>query len=368
MAFLIIGLAIGVATIVGLYSITMAMEREVADRFDEIGANITVVPQADDLALSYGGISVSDLSFDVKDLDMSAIDRIWSIHNKENIAIVAPKLMGTTIADNKEILLIGVDFKSELRMKKWWEINGTKPEAPEEILLGYELARELAKEPGDGIEIQGQTFQVAAVLNPVGGQEDYVAFMDLAETQDLLGKPESLSFVEVAALCSTCPIEEIVEQISEKLPEAKVTAVKEVVQARQEIVERFSSLALAVSGIVLVVGALVVLVTMMSSVNERTREIGIFRAIGFRESHVIRIILMEAFFVSVIGGIIGYLMGMLGAMAVGPVIAEMDVLITWHPEVALAAVGIAVVIGLMASSIPAIKAAAKDPVEALRFI
>jgi len=368
MVFLVVGMVIGIATIVALYTITTAMEREIADKFDQIGANMTVAPKTDDLSLSYGGVSAADVTNNAKELDMSAIDKIRSIKNKENIATIAPKLLGALKTGGKDKLVMGVQWENELRMKRWWKIDGKKPARAEEVLLGNHVARELNKKPGDELALGEKKFRVAGVLRELGGQEDAVIFMDLATTQQMLGKKDKLSFLEVSALCSTCPIEEIIRQISDRLPEAQATAIKEVVQARKDFVDRFSGMALAVSGIVLAIGSLVVLITMMSSVNERTREIGIFRAIGFRKSHVMGVILMEAAVVSVIGGLAGYLVGMAAAKFAAPVIAQMDVAIIWDPVIGVAALGLAVVIGLAASLFPAIQASRQDPVEALRFI
>lgn len=368
MAFLVVGMVIGIATIVALYTITTAMELEIADKFDQIGANMTVVPKTDDLSLSYGGVSAADVANNAKELDMSAIQKIRTIKNRENIATIAPKLLGAMKSGGRDRLVMGVQWENELRMKRWWKIDGKKPARAEELLLGAHAARELNKKPGDEVALGNKKFQVAGVIKELGSQEDAVIFMDLATTQQMLGKKDKLSFLEVSALCSTCPIEEIIRQISEKLPEAKATAIKEVVQARKDFVDRFSNMALAVSGIVLAIGSLVVLITMMSSVNERTREIGIFRAIGFRKSHVIGVILMEAAVVSVIGGLAGYLIGMVTAKFAAPAIAQMDVVIKWEPVIGLAAMGLAVVIGLAASLFPAYQASRQDPVEALRFI
>lgn len=368
MAFLVAGMVIGIATIVALYTITTAMEREIADKFDQIGANMTVVPKTDDLSLSYGGVSAADVANNVKELDMSAIEKIRSIKNKENIATIAPKLLGVVKAGGRDRLVMGVEWENELRMKRWWKIEGKKPSRTNDVLLGANAARELNKKPGDELVLENKKFKVAGVLKELGAQEDAVVFAELAATQQMLGKKDKLSYLEVSALCATCPIEEIILQISGKLPEAKATAIKEVVQARKDFVDRFSKMALAVSGIVLAIGSLVVLITMMSSVNERTREIGIFRAIGFRKSHVMGVILLEATVVSIIGGLTGYLVGMATAKFAAPVIAQMDVVIKWDPAVGMAALGIAIVIGLIASLFPAVQAARQDPVEALRFI
>ncbi|HWI55257.1 MAG TPA: FtsX-like permease family protein, partial [Desulfobacteria bacterium] len=254
------------------------------------------------------------------------------------------------------------------RMKRWWKVQGNKPAGPGDVLLGSQAAGELNKKTGDKLEVKGKTYTVTGIIEETGNQEDMVIFMDLNELQTITGKSGTVSFVEVSALCSTCPIEDITAQISGKIPGTKVSAIKEVVQARKDFVDRFAQMGIYVSIIVLVVGSLVVLITMMSSVSERTREIGIFRAIGFRKGHVISVILMESGMISIVGGIAGYLAGMAAAIIVAPVIAQMEVKIPWDFKIALAAMVIAVGMGLAASVFPALKASRQDPVEALRFI
>ena len=151
---------------------------------------------------------------------------------------------------------------------------------------------------------------VSGILDGTGSQDDHILFTRLVTAQALLGKEGRISLAEVAALCSGCPIEEMVKQISEILPGANVMAIKQVVQGRMETLNHFRKASYGLSAIVALVGALVVLVTMMGSVRERTAEIGIFRAIGFRSNHVMKIILLEAGIVSVLAGVLGYLLGL----------------------------------------------------------
>lgn len=368
MLFLVMGMVIAITTIVSLYTITTAMKTYIGDKFDQIGANMTIVPKSSDLSLSYGGVSVGDLNYDVKNLSMSDMVKMKQIKNKGNIGNIAPKLLGSAQIENKDKAIVGVLFKNEARMKKWWKFKGTKPVGDNDVLLGSTVATELNKKPGDSIDINGKSYQVKTVLEPMGSEDDSIVMLDIKEVQQILGKPDAVSFFEVSALCNTCPIEEITRQLRVALPKADVKAVKEAIQARQLIVDRFANLALGVSIMVLAVGSLIVLTTMMSSVNERTREIGIFRAIGFRKLHIIEIILMEAAIISAIGGLIGYLVGMLLAKFIGPVIAQMDVKILWDYRVGIVSIGIALVMGLLASAFPAIKASRLDPTEALRFI
>lgn len=365
------GLVIGVASIVGLYSITRTMEEDLANKIDEYGANMLIVPDNDNVSISFGGVSVEGVG-QVKELDMSLIDKMKTIKNKETLNIIAPKLLADGIIDGKQALLLGVQFPEELRLKKWWKIDWAgKPRTPAagEIIAGSEAARVIGLVPGKTVKIKGDDFKVAGVIEATGSAEnDDAVFMDLSTLQRLTAKPGAISLIEAAAYCYTCPIFEVTKQLQEKLPGTKVSALKESVQNRDVLVKKFGVFALAVSGIILLVGGLVVAISMLSSVKERTREIGVFRAIGFRKSHIIQIIITEALILSFIGGILGYLLGMGAASAFGSVVAQMQVSVSWQPVWALYAVGGSMIIGLIASAYPAWQAANMDPVEALRFI
>jgi putative ABC transport system permease protein len=371
MGLLVLGLVIGVASIVGLFSITKAMEEDLANKIDEYGANMLIVPDNDNVSISFGGIIVEGVG-QVKDFDMSIIDKMRTIKNKETLNIISPKLLADDSINGKQALLVGVQFSEELRLKKWWQVNwieGKKTPTAEEVLVGSEAARVLGLAPGNKVNIKGQEFQVTGTIQPTGSSEnDSAIFIDLSTLQKLTNRPQAVSLVEAAAFCYTCPIFEVTTHLQEKLPGTKVSALKESVQNRDDMVKKFGVFALAVSGIIMIIGGLVVLISMMSSVKERTREIGVFRAIGYRKSHVIQIVFTEATILSLIGGIIGYLLGMSVASAFGSVVAQMDVQVVWQPLIALYAIGGAVVIGIVASAIPAWQATRLDPVEALRFI
>ena len=107
---------------------------------------------------------------------------------------------------------------------------------------------------------------------------------------------------------------------------------------------------------------------MLSSVSERTHEIGIFRAVGFRRLHIMQLIVLEAFIVSVFAGLIGFLAGNVIAKIAGPYLAQMQVAVPWNMNLILPAVALSVVLAVLSSLYPALKAASLDPVEALRFI
>jgi putative ABC transport system permease protein len=129
-----------------------------------------------------------------------------------------------------------------------------------------------------------------------------------------------------------------------------------------------SRFALAVSAVVVAIGTLVVLTTMLGAVAERRQEIGLFRALGFRQRHVMRIILSEAALVSLGGGILGWLVGMGTVVVLAPRLVNVTAPVGWNPWLALGAVGGALIVGLIGSLYPAVHAARLDPTTALRSL
>jgi putative ABC transport system permease protein len=369
MAFLTVGLMVGIATIVTLVTLTKSMSGDIERKMDEFGANILITPQQNGLAMNYGGINLGGVTFDQKTLQESDLARITSIQNSKNISAVAPKVLGGAQIAGKQVLLVGVHFDKELKLKQWWKLFGEAPKAPNELLLGSEAAHVLNVMTGDTLDIKGEPFKVSGILDQTGSQDDSLVFAQLDVAQRVLNKKGQIDLVEVAALCSGCPIGDMVLQIAEQIPGAKVSAIQQVVEGRLKALDQFRRFSYAIAGVVVFIGSLMVFVTMMGSVNERTTEIGVFRAIGFRKSHVMRIILLEAAVVGVIAGLLGYGAGLGGAKLALPFMAEgRQVLLVLDGVVAGGALALSVVLALLASLYPALHASRMDPTEALRAL
>jgi putative ABC transport system permease protein len=367
--FLVIGLTIGITTVVTLISVTRMMNEDIANKLDEFGANILIIPRSDDLAISYGGMSIGGVAVDAQALRDSDLPKIRQIEVGESIATVSPKLIGVTEIEGKKVPLMGVQIPEEVRLKKWWKIRGAAPKSREEVLLGHEVAVKLFKSTGDSLPVDGKRVRISGILEETGSQDDFLIFGDLAFVQESIKKPGVLSLIEIAAYCNTCPIEEIVRQISEKLPHAKVTAIKQTLQTKMEALDHFKKFSVGISIIVLLIGSLIVFTNMMAAVNERKREIGIFRAIGFRKSHVMRIIFLEALIVGVFAGVIGYGFGLGFSQFLGPVLTGIKVgKIFIDPLLAAGAIFLSALIGILSSAYPAIQASKMDPTAALRSL
>lgn len=367
-AFIFLGLAVGVTAMVALVGVSETMVDEVNHQLETYGANILIMPKSNRLNLSYGGMDAGSFSFETKELRQDDLKAVTKIKNAANVAAVGPVVLGPVRIRETDVLLAGIDFGVVSRIKPWWKIQG-RPPGPAEVVLGSKAAEVLHLGVSDEVLLKGRAFRVSGLLAPSGSQDDHLVFAALSTAQDLLEKQGLLSMVEVAALCAGCPIEDMVAQLSSALPNASVTAIQSVVRTRMEALRIFRRFSLAGAVLVTVIGGLMVLVTTTASVRERRQEIGLFRALGFRRSHIVRLILLETLVLAVGAGVFGFLAGLVSGWLLGPYLwGGGPHSLGLSPLLAAAAVLLAVAVGLGAALYPALSAARLDPCDALRSL
>jgi putative ABC transport system permease protein len=367
LAFLVAGLLLGITTVVTLMSLVAALTADAEHELDQFGANILVTPRSDNLSLSYGGIELGGVTVAAHDIDQTDLARIREIPNSRNVAAVAPKILGAVDLKGQRTLIMGVDPEVEFHLKRWWTVTGQPVRGPADLVAGSTLAARLGLTIGEQVKIGNRSFTVTGLLSETGSQDDQLLVADLTTTQGLLGRSGRVSLVEVAALCGDCPVEDMVQQIGIALPDVEVRAIQQVVRSRMHALEQFRTLSLAVAGVVVLIGGLVVFVTMMNSVTERTREIGIFRAIGFRRRHIIQLFLLEAVVVGLLAGFCGYLAG-IGVTWLAFPFFDAHHGPTWDPVLAGGALLLSLGVGSLAALYPAWHASRLEPCEALRTL
>ena len=394
--FLVLGIAIGVGTVVALATLTRSIQNEIGDQLDRFGANILVLPQSDTLALDYGGVPVSGVAFDVHQLSNDDISRIRQIPYKGRLSAVAPKTISYIEVNGQKAVLAGVDFKNELKLRRWWRIEGAVPVSDSDVLIGFEAAKSLGllqpksdgntTSPSSGnshhssvpedqfrlsvvqVNIAGSEHHVAGVIHATGGPEDKMIFGNLQHVQQLSKRPGQVDVIEVSALCKDCPVDDIVGQIRQVLPHAKVSAIQQAVKARMEMVDRLSRFSTVVSLVVILIATLMILTSMTGSVIERTREFGVLRAIGFRRWHIIHGLILEVVVVSALGGVVGWILGFGGSWIALPYFTEVAAAPEPRPWVLVAAVLTAIAVSVVASLYPVSRASRMDPADAVRSI
>ena len=368
--FLVSGLALGIGAAVAMISVGDAMNKEVMHALDEFGANILVLPASEGLPLTYGGLTVSAVNTGGRELTMNDVSLIRTIKNRENISTIAPKLLVQTEVKGTKVLVAGVDFKAERRLKQWWRVAaGMHPQERDEAMIGKDAAARLHLAPGDSIAFGQGILRVSGVLDTTGSQDDGLIFADIQWVQKTFRKGNAVSLIELSALCSGCPIEDIVNQVNAVLPGARAVAVKETVELKMQAMHYFHKFSLGISALLLIVAGMIIFFAMTASVKERVQEIGLFRAIGFRTGHIIQVLLTEAFIVSLLAGIIGYAIGIVSPRFVAPyLMSAYNLTFAFDPLLAAGSIVASVVVGLLASIYPAVRAGRFDPVEALKTL
>ncbi len=358
---------LGVMSIVALYQVSLVVGESLEKKLSAYGANIVISPGVEKLSVSYGGFHMGDMLFDVKSLaEAETVEAIRSIELKERISIIAPKLVTMTKVADTAVAVVGVRWEEERAIKSYWATNGAFPGSANEVLVGSKAALQLGLAPGDPVHLHGRDFTVSGILYETGGDDDTVVLMDLGGLQTLVGRPDATSFIEVAALCSGCPIDDIVAQMQGQLPGTDIKALRNVVNQRMASIHFVQRLVVSISLVILVTAAAMVGLSMMSAVNERKKDIGLLRSLGYGKSQVFLIFCLEAGLIGVAAGFAGYLTGFGASFKVLELLALGEdftpVFAVSHLALACVLIGLVTVVS---SAYPAWKGAGIEPSEAL---
>lgn len=365
---LVLIIAVAVGVVMTLDIVVYSAQRDLADRTDEYGPNIVVVPRADELPVSYGGVDLGKITYDTEPLHQGDAEKIRSIKNRENINRVAPKLLGEVEIEGTRVPAMGVVWEEELGVKKWWELTGATPEGPGDLVVGSRVRERLGVTAGDALSFGGREFRVASELEPTGTQEDELIYMDLSAASRMWDRGDEISLIEVSAWCSTCPIETITAQIKAEMPYARVSSVQKSLASREMLVGQFELFGAVLSALMVLVGALIIFTATLGGVRERRREIGVFRALGYRGRLIFRIVLTENVVLGLIGGVLGATVAVAAAGPITSSVAGVDVL--WDGILIRvgAALGAALVVVIASSLYPAWKASRLSPALAMREV
>jgi putative ABC transport system permease protein len=242
-----------------------------------------------------------------------------------------------------------------------------------EVMLGELLAENLGKKAGDMLDLQGSPFRVVGVFRGGSALEAGAAVLPLDQLQKLsdLGGKVTAFHVHLRKVAgeelSPQRIQEARAAIEAACPGLK--ALPASMRARNnQLVVLARSMAWGTSLIALFIGALGIGNTMAMSVFERTKEIGILRSLGWKRSRVMRLILIEAAILGVVGGVLGVAGGWLTLrILAGLPITASFVTSSIPLSHCVEALGISAIVGLLAGFLPAHRGARLSPVEALRY-
>jgi putative ABC transport system permease protein len=291
-----------------------------------------------------------------------------NITDEGNIATLAPKLYVNTTVKGASLIAVGVDPAEERAIKTWWRVGqGEYFNGSDQALVGALAAHLLQISPGDKLTLKNREVTVAGVLEETGSGDDYQIFVPLATLQGAFGKEGQVSSLDIRALCNACPVDYIAEAINGTIPGVRAVAVKQVAETEMELVLKMKNFMLALAGITLLVGLFAVVNTMLASVHERIKDIGIMKAIGASRNQIVRIFIYEAIIIGLGGGILGYLIGSGLAYLVGPLLFD-GASITYVPQYLPLSLAVAALTAVTATVYPALRATQVKVAESLRSI
>jgi putative ABC transport system permease protein len=367
MLYASLGVVIGVATIVAVLTIALAGQTNIYGQLEKYGANLVVIPAISDIDVGLGGLSLGTLAVgenyisenelpQIRQITDGMIREALNIEDEGDIATIAPRLYMNTEIKGAFVIIVGVDPQQERQLKTWWRIQeGEYLERADEALVGAMAAELLELNVGDKIALNGREVTITGILEETGSNEDYQVFLHIKTVQEAFDKEGLVSSIDVRALCSACPTSDIAGSINGNIPGVRAVAVKQIAETEMGMMEEVSKFLLALAGITLAVGCFGVVNTMLASVHERIRDIGIMRAVGASRNQIIKIFLYEAIIVGIVGGFLGYVVGTLLAYVVGPLIFE-GVAVTYVPQYFLPSLALATFIAVVATVYPAFHA------------
>lgn len=374
-AFLtIFGITIGVLALVVMGSIAEKLQLLV-DGGTDYYADKVIVSAASNLM----GLSTTPLSLDLRE----SVEEIDGVARAS--AVVQMLLDEETGAVNfgTPPMINGTDFEDagyenfEVRVAEGRELE---PGDHGKVTVGSDLVARLGAEVSEAIEVRGREFEVVGIYEKTLTAPDTAVSMTLRDAQDLMveSMPEAIRATVVPAnLISSVVVyldegrdpDEMAEVIQSELgDDYSAVGPDGFRESVSEPLEIFNQVIYAIAFVSLLVGGLSVVNTMTMSVSERTREIGVRKAIGATDWAILRQFIAESAVMGVIGGVLGLGLGALIGVAgneAGAVSGNALFLLT--PRLAIGSVVFALVLGVLSGLYPAWHAARLNPVQALRY-
>lgn len=355
----IFGVLIGITAIVALGSISEGINAMINEELEFLGGTIMVTSkEASGIMMGFSGSEITTEQLNELEI-FSGVKEVVPLTFV--VGEIVP-MQGT------EYVIIGVDpDKQEFYIGKGIELDsGRELESNNEfsVLLCYEYAEDHNLEVGDTLEFEEEDFEVVGVLEPGVADQDNIIVMPLETMMDVYDM-DSYGAVYVVPE-DLGKIESLAEEIEDDFDEFAAQTQEELANQAAQIVDTIRFFTLGIGGISAVVGGLGVMNTMIMSIMERRREIGIMKAVGATNRFILTQILLESVIITLIGGLSGLILGSVGSYSlrfVSEGLAHARV----TPQLAIGSLTFAIFLGLFGGFYPAWEAAKLDPIEAIRY-
>jgi putative ABC transport system permease protein len=357
----VLAMASSLATALGIVSVSM--EKRVAEEVRKYGANMIVTPEAARLDVGSGGLNFGTIA-EPAYLKQGDVDAALARSGLK--AERSYHLRGALHLNNSDLMAEGVNFVDIRRLFPWWQLKGGWPVAGEAV-LGLDLATRLKLKPGDTLQLGGKVQDVHLRVSGIvstGGEEDGMLFMALPELQQALGLTGEISLVRLMVTAGGNSLQKSAAALQRQLPGAKVNEVRQTARTSEGLLAKVKLLMILVTAVVLVSAGSSVTGTMSTTVLERSKEIGLMKAMGATRWEVLLIFCGEAALLGVIGGLAGYLLGSgIAQFITQTVFSASAAFIPWIGGISLA---VSLFLALLGSIGPMVSVFKLDPVRSLR--
>ncbi len=356
----VLAVAAGASLVSASLSLAIGMRAKMSQALRAYGANILLVPATSQRS---GGSLFASMPEEV-------LARLGKLGPSLPLQGYAPVLYALADMGSDRVALVGTWPDALRQLNPWWRVEGEWIQDRAErgdALIGTSLARKLSLAVGARVAliVQGRarTFRIVGILS-TGGSEDEQVLVTLRAAQELGGRAGELSLIQVSASAADRRIEDIARMLESGLPGVTARTQLRLVMAEERLLDRLSLLLTLIAGLVLIASALTVAATMATSVLERTREIGLMKALGADRCRVGSLLLAEAGLIGLGGGLLGGVAGLL----LGQVIARIVFggVLPFSAISPVASVALGTVVASLASLIPVRRAASLEPGIVLR--
>ena len=381
----ILGVAIGISSIVAVLALSAGANKIVSKQVDELGGNITIVRPGEPQTNPLSALTSTKLSRDFAPSSLTEYD-IKTIRNIPEVQDIAPIMLigGAIEADNvapSDSLVVATTpdlakiSNLVLRDGQFFDetIDSNK------AVIGPQLSINIfgtEQSIGKTFKFRGQTLTVIGVLKKLDKPINYnlvdfdnAAIISLDTSKEILGNLPQIQQINIRS-DTVANLDKVIVTINKRLLENhrqqkdfSVLVGDQISQPTSQLFYTITGITTAVAAISLLVGGIGIMNIMLVNVAERTREIGIRKALGASNGDIAWQFIIESLSISIAGGAVGYLLGYMAAFGISSVISFTPV---FNLEIAYIAFALSIIMGTLFGIYPAIRASRKDPIDSLR--